>query len=580
MPAYEFDYIKNEVKEIIRQVPNLTSDDAFIAWFLRAFFTDDLELALKSLIGGANDKNIDGVLIDQEARTVFIVQGKYRQADKPPNENRSDLMTFADYARILTGPAPELKKILDSANPLVQEALERARQLIVRSQFRVGLLFVTTGKVSKAHEKEAEERVTPYDSATLQIFDRGAILRLLADYVEGAAPPVPRLRLPILENSELMRFDPTLKTTSYIFAMSGKEIGRLYKIAGRRLFARNIRGFLGNTGINIGMRQTLKDHPEYFWYFNNGVTVICDDVDPETIQGKKYLSVTNPQVINGQQTTRSLGEDGTDDAAVLVKLIAVSRQTDEGREHYGHLVSKIVSATNFQNEITLSDLRANDAEQVRIERELRKWNVLYIRKRQSKSELRRIHGAKYKLTITKEDLARAIAGSLLDPSILRKGKENLFDEINYLKIFNERPILEYLAFYWLNRAVKWRKATSEQGYARWLVLNFMWHQIGDQLRRPAFADWFQRSMRQFNDHENTLWQLLRAIDVVMVVAIQFYRESPSTKSGHLDASSFFRYTKLHTEFKKYWASRKNSRRREKMETYLDTFLERAKAEIL
>jgi hypothetical protein len=578
-PSYEFDYIKKEVKEITHQVPNISPDNAFIVWFLRAFFTDDQTQAVEALTGGARDKGIDAIHVDHEARTVFVVQGKYHQGEKAPNENRSDLMAFADYAHILPGPAPEFKVILNNADANVQGYLEKARNAVVRNGFRVGLLFVSTGKISKAHARELEEKVARQDSASLQIFDRAALLRLLDDYVEGAAPPVPKLRLPILGNAELMKYDEIAKATSWVFAMSGKEVGKLFHIAGRRLFARNIRGFLGNTEINKGMQQTLKGKPEHFWYFNNGVTIICDTVGTETVGGQKYLVVANPQVINGQQTTRALAEDGTDEASVLVKLIAVRRDTPEGRRHYGQLVSEIVSATNFQNEIRLSDLRANDEEQVRLERELRKWDALYIRKRQSKAEVRRVHGSKYKLFIKKENLARSVAGSLLDPVTLRLGKENLFDEVNYPKIFDGRPALEYLTFYWLNHKVGWRVVGSEQGYARWLVLNFVWSQVGEKLRRPAFASWFCESNRNYWTHQSSLYPLLLAIDVVFTVAMDFYRKNRRTDSGNLDASSFFRHTKLHTQFKEHWCAKANSERRKRFEARLRKFIDGVEAEL-
>lgn len=123
MPAYEFDYIKKEVKEITQQVGRLSPDNAFIVWFLRAFFTDDQDQAINALTGGAKDKGIDAIHIDREARTVFVVQGKYRQGDTPPNENRSDLMAFADYAHILPGPLQEFKTILNNADASLQSYL-------------------------------------------------------------------------------------------------------------------------------------------------------------------------------------------------------------------------------------------------------------------------------------------------------------------------------------------------------------------------------------------------------------------------------------------------------------------------
>jgi hypothetical protein len=166
MPAtYDFDYIKKEVKQIQQQVSGISPDNAFIAWFWRAFFTDDQDKAISCLTGGPNDKGIDAIDIDHEARTVFVVQGKYHQGTNTPNEKRSDLMDFADYADILPGPAPRFKTILSGANAILQGHLQQARSAVVHSAYRVGLVYVTTGKVSSAHIKELEEKVALQDYA-------------------------------------------------------------------------------------------------------------------------------------------------------------------------------------------------------------------------------------------------------------------------------------------------------------------------------------------------------------------------------------------------------------------------------
>jgi len=173
----------------------------------------------------------------------------------------------------------------------------------------------------------------------------------------------------------------------------------------------------------------------------------------------------------------------------------VNRETTSGQQHFSNLVSQIVSATNFQNAIRLSDLKANDSEQVRIERELRKWGVLYSRKTQSKREVSSHLGSKYKVKIKKEELAAATAGCLLEPSVLRLGKEYLFDDGSYSKIFSGRPAYEHLVHYWLWRAIRKRFKTGEQRYSVWLCLRFLWSHIGDRMKRPATASWFCEKMR-------------------------------------------------------------------------------------
>ena len=148
--------------------------------------------------------------------------------------------------------------------------------------------------------------------------------------------------------------------------MTSRGVADLFEHAGTRLFARNIRGFLGSTEINRSMESTLKNESEYFWYYNNGITIICDDADETSSHGKHILRVKNPQVINGQQTTRMLYRmaNTSPKASVTVKVIRVTRRDDGGSEQFDTLVSNIVQATNWQNAIRASDLISNDRRQI------------------------------------------------------------------------------------------------------------------------------------------------------------------------------------------------------------------------
>jgi hypothetical protein len=205
--------------------------------------------------------------------------------------------------------------------------------------------------------------------------------------------------------------------------MTDLAVAGLFERAGTRLFARNVRGFLGSTEINRGMEATLSREPEYFWYYNNGVTIVCDDAKLEQSRGQNILRVTNPQVINGQQTTRTLARSVGKGprASVLVRVIRVPRVPQRGGNNFETLVSRIVSATNWQNAIRPSDLMSNDRRQIEIERQLRKLHYLYLRKRMTKGEARRAAGARHMRLIKKDELAQAVAACDLDPFIVREG---------------------------------------------------------------------------------------------------------------------------------------------------------------
>jgi hypothetical protein len=176
------------------------------------------------------------------------------------------------------------------------------------------------------------------------------------------------------------------------------------------------------------MAVTISKEPKNFWYYNNGVTIVCDEAE-RIIQGPNdILRVVRPQVINGQQTTRTLEENPSTRANLIVKVIKVPRMTG-GEDEYDDFVSAIVRATNWQNAIKQSDLVSNDYIQVYLEREFRKRGYLYLRKRMSKQEIKTLHGgSKWDFKVKKDEMAQAIAACEFDPALLRKGKEGLFDE--------------------------------------------------------------------------------------------------------------------------------------------------------
>jgi hypothetical protein len=335
--------------------------------------------------------------------------------------------------------------------------------------------------------------------------------------------------------------------------MRGDAVGDLYEQAGVRLFARNIRGFLGSsTAVNDGMVKTLASEPERFFYYNNGVTIICDAAEKKSSKGRDILQASNPQVINGQQTTRTLAAERQHAArgSVLVKVICVPR--DERADGYDDLVSRIVAGTNWQNAIKPSDLMSNDRRQIELERALRKLGYLYLRKRQNKGEARRLAGGKQYRVVKKEEFAQAVAGSELDPTVIRSGRERLFEEAYYGQIFPNSDPEYYLSRYWVMRAVTYgARGKPQRGYAKWLVLNFMWshmrHLVRGKRRSRAF-----RLLNERKDHDMQT-AINRCVNKVFVEALRYYRANRGTGETQVDVSRFFRNRKgHHHQLEAYW----------------------------
>lgn len=566
------DELHREIAQLRRRHALPSHDQAFVFWYCSVALTGSDEQARLSLFGGKADVNVDALYIDEPARRVFVVQGKYRSNEKA-GESRNDLIALRSLGENLTSKDKAHKeafeRLLSNADPLLGRRLTEARERIRRRGYYLCLRFVSTGRVAPGLFEEFQETS---DSTEFMLFDGLRVRRVFRDYLDGAAPPVPFVDMALDLRDTVRRYDKENGIESWVVTVTAAEIARLYRKTGPRIFARNIRGFLGSTEINKGMSYTLRQEPEKFWYYNNGVTIVCDKAIHVQERGENRLRIENPQIINGQQTTRVLAENPSSRASVLVRVTAFRRETTEGEEVFGRLLENVVAATNRQNPIYASDLRANDSEQVRLERELFKRHYLYVRKRQTKREARRHAPQKTWWTITRDQMAQALGACFLDPYEVRLGKENLFETDNYPRIFSGRPIPTYLGCSWLRTVVRRRsKGRPERAYAAWLVLHMLWQDLTP--RFPGVRQ--QEDLVYFLEREAwdspPMKSLSLAVDQLFRGALRFYRRYRGSGEEAADISTFFRVKNLHNRFSRFW-SRSSNRLRSEYRRKLDRFV--------
>ncbi len=217
--------LKVEIEELHHLYPALNYEDLFLVWFLRAYVTDDVDMAAKAVTNGPNDKGVDGVLIDDSSFSIFVVQSKYRNTISGKNEKRSEVMGFAHLGHILTRKDDDLfKSLLYGANGTVVDKLTEARKRLLKRDYRLWLYYVTLGKCSSNLKREAEPTVRDIRGKVfLEIIDGYRLLLLMRDYLDGVAPPIPSLDL-LMESSHgislngiLQRYDSLSKIESWVF---------------------------------------------------------------------------------------------------------------------------------------------------------------------------------------------------------------------------------------------------------------------------------------------------------------------------------------------------------------------------
>jgi hypothetical protein len=164
----------------------------------------------------------------------------------------------------------------------------------------------------------------------------------------------------------------------YNYAMTvipGNTLNFLYEKYGHRILEANVRSFLSQTGkVNKGIRDTLRNDPERFMAYNNGIVIVADDVrisrSEEGSPGIAWLK--GLQIVNGGQTTASMfftkkKYPGTDLSKVRVPAkIIILGDADEAQEEA--LISDIALYANTQNVVRQSDLSANKPYHIQIEK--------------------------------------------------------------------------------------------------------------------------------------------------------------------------------------------------------------------
>lgn len=111
----------------------------------------------------------------------------------------------------------------------------------------------------------------------------------------------------------------------------------------RSLFNDNVRDYLGSSGVNVEIENTIQQEPEMFLLCNNGVTIVCSDFDQIR---DKLVKIENPQIVNGCQTSNSIfkyrNNQGIEQVQIIVRLICTEDI---------NISNKIVRGTNKQNQV-------------------------------------------------------------------------------------------------------------------------------------------------------------------------------------------------------------------------------------
>ncbi|GAA3951454.1 AIPR family protein [Chitinophaga oryziterrae] len=244
--------------------------------------------------------------------------------------------------------------------------------------------------------------------------------------------------LPCLRAANEAAFD------SYLCAIPATLLAELYKRHSSRLLEKNVRSFLQLKGVNKGMQETIRNEPEKFIAYNNGLTITATDSDLLYKDGTYYIkTLTDFQIVNGGQTTATLYFSqklglNIDQIRVMAKINVAKGASEEVLDD---LISNISTYSNAQSKVSKVDLRARNPQLMKIKSlsesiltiSGRKW--FFERAKGEYATLLRINsGKKAQLEkefpkerrFSKEELAKYFAAWGDKPYAVKKGGEKIF----------------------------------------------------------------------------------------------------------------------------------------------------------
>ena len=377
--------IQDEIRELAREELGIEDSGrlkslAFVYLCVKTMLDMTMEDVFDCLTEGGGDFGVDAIHLSEEIDGEFAVtlfQAKYKnKLDGTSNFPEEGIKALINAIRYIFDPWAQLQHI----NERLMVKVEAARSLIQDGVIpRVRAVACNNGLKWNDAVQEAIGNSGFGEQVTWEHVNHDTLVHAL----QRIRPVNDTLRLTGKAVIEDMNFSRVC-----IGRVPVTEIDLLMRNHGERLLERNIRRYLGLQGnrVNEGIRATLlSSNPSNFYFFNNGLTLVCNDFSYNALQNSDYqVQVENLQIVNGGQTCmtifktleemRAKGEPFPNDASVLVRIYKLPRDNED-------IVLNITHATNSQNPVDLKDLRANDEKQRRLEASIQSLGYDYRRKR-------------------------------------------------------------------------------------------------------------------------------------------------------------------------------------------------------
>lgn len=316
--SFPLEGFSENITESIREYTESAKNDVekgnnFLQWVLTRVFEATEDDAADAIVDGANDLGIDAYLpVDFSDDKIRLFQSKYGTS-----HSTDAIVKFKE----------DVKRLLERDVTKMRPELAHLVTNIREKNLKIKCCYVTDQEVD-------------YEDCDVEIVDINEIIQKLWDRIKKPAAG----KKSSLKLEKMLRYENTILGILKLRELTDFVIkNRDY------VFESNIRQWMQfKTSVNKGLRDTLQNNPDKFFYYNNGITIVVSDIEEF---GENDLMLHAPQIVNGAQTSNSILDHAKRtknmDGSMTVTIIKADNEQDQ---------NNITKYRNSQNSVRGKDL--------------------------------------------------------------------------------------------------------------------------------------------------------------------------------------------------------------------------------
>ena len=476
--------------------------------------------------------HIAGIYEDEEAdeKTIDFIISVFTE------EEFDFPAVFKQYKEAELAAIAMRERKADIRRAIIDSAVKR--DIVFDSETQIRIKLITNYEPKKVSEKKAilnalRTMRSEYEKVTYDIsFAYDLEYEILE--IENPKEYVDSAEITIDKEGNFTIYGDEESLIANISAQSLKWLYEQYSYRG--LFSQNLRYYVKNVKVDENIIDTIVNKGNTFWYYNNGVILICDEYQ---VRGKT-IALKRFSIINGGQTTKLIGEtDFTVDFYLQCKIIKNKYRNDDDRIDF---IADVAEASNTQKPIKGKDLIANKPEQRRLKKQLADVGI-YCQIKRGEKVNKKLYPQAWQNT-TNEELGQFILSFVYQlPGAARGAKATITGNAErYSLLFSKRynsyllaDLLRIKMYYkqWANYVKK--RGDSSDLFKNGLVGNgmfFMTSIIG-----AVYKIYYHEEYREYLKHSNITEQKM---DVLSQhdISHRIFKEDIDYKTGLFELFEF------------------------------------------